>query len=220
MKTVKCIHPRKVNKIIAEFANAAGTLPISSYYDVECENGFSINVINNLDIEKIIVETEKVMESKVVSYALYETPHYFKVRSTEPGMNYSVESIDEDEEVVFINVPKWSSAKYDDDVSGKCFRKDFIERCPLARGFADVTISILHEIGHRMTYDLLPADYDRETEEIKCWIKGESLEETNYFYFKMLDETLATNWAIEWLQNAENRKLAKAFERKFWACFI
>ena len=34
------------------------------------------------------------------------------------------------------------------DEGDKMFRKDFVSRCPLARGFANVTLSVLHEIGH------------------------------------------------------------------------
>ena len=41
----------------------------------------------------------------------------------------------------------------------------------------------------------------------------------NNAYFQMPDETAATEWAIKWLSNPENRKIAKAFEKKFFACF-
>ena len=41
----------------------------------------------------------------------------------------------------------------------------------------------------------------------------------NYAYFTLPDETAATEWAINWLSDAENRKKAKAFEKKFFACF-
>ena len=34
------------------------------------------------------------------------------------------------------------------DEEDKAFRKDFVQRCLMARGFANVTLSILHEIGH------------------------------------------------------------------------
>ena len=35
-------------------------------------------------------------------------------------------------------------------------------------------------------------------------------------YFLLPDEVVATKWAIDWLENAENRKLAKAFEKEFF----
>jgi O-antigen/teichoic acid export membrane protein len=38
-------------------------------------------------------------------------------------------------------------------------------------------------------------------------------------YFLLPDEMSATDWAVEWLQDAEHRRIAKAFEKKFFACF-
>lgn len=99
----------------------------------------------------------------------------------------------------------------------KQFRKDFINRCPMGRGFATVTMSLLHELGHFETewYDF--EDYDRETEveRILTLPRGQR----NWEYFKLPDETAATDWAIEWLTKKENRIAAKQFERKFFSCF-
>ena len=36
----------------------------------------------------------------------------------------------------------------------KMFRADFVRRYPSARGFANVTISILHELGHYFTREI------------------------------------------------------------------
>ena len=91
------------------------------------------------------------------------------------------------------------------DEMDKMFRQDFVARCPLAQGFANVTISILHEIGHYMfpceylTTD--PAEYDKAT---------------GWDHFKLECEVVATNWAIEWLQDKNHRKVAKEFERDFY----
>ena len=41
----------------------------------------------------------------------------------------------------------------------------------------------------------------------------------NFEYFKLPDEKAATDWAIEWLSHPENRRKAKEFEKKFFACF-
>lgn len=215
MKARKCIHPIKANKIIAEFANTIAVIPTEKFYDVEFEDGFVMRIIAS-SIEKALEN----LPFKMINYEFIEISHYFGVRSIKAhGMQYSVEPMDEDEEIVFINVPAWKTVDYKNDEAGKYFRQDFTNRCPLAKGFSDVTISVLHEIGHRMTEDLIPADYNREKAEILCGIFAESLEEANKNYFKLPDETLATNWAIEWLQNPENRKIAKAFEKKFFACF-
>lgn len=87
----------------------------------------------------------------------------------------------------------------------KLFRIDFVKRCPLARGFANVTISVLHEIGHFFNREMcLDTDWDAYDA-----IEGED-------HFAIPCEVVATDWAIEWLQDADNRKLAKAFEREFF----
>ena len=33
----------------------------------------------------------------------------------------------------------------------KDFRKDFVSRCPMGRGFANITLTLLHELGHQET---------------------------------------------------------------------
>ena len=93
----------------------------------------------------------------------------------------------------------------ENDELDKLFRKDFINRCPLAQGFANVTLSILHEIGHifhREEYIFFDAKEYNDAH-------GEA-------HFQLLPEIVATNWAIEWLQEPEHRKQAKAFEKEFF----
>lgn len=91
------------------------------------------------------------------------------------------------------------------DEQDKLFRKDFVARCPLARGFSNPTLSMLHEIGHFYTSEAW-LEQDQELYANACGNE----------HFQMYCEIVATNWAIEWLQDADNRKLAKAFERKFF----
>lgn len=129
---------------------------------------------------------------------------------------YAVDNSDDEEIIVY--VPNWKKADYKNDFGGQCFRKDFVKRCPMARGFSDVTLSLLHEIGHTMTKDALPKGYNREKECAKVDEIKEKFAHT-FAYFRMTDEVMATDWAIAWLADAENRKTAKQFEKKFWACF-
>ena len=126
----------------------------------------------------------------------------------------------EDEEVM-IFIPNWRKADFKHDKGGKLFRKDFVQRCARAKGFSDVTISVLHEVGHTMTNQFLPKDYDRKTEfeKLKSNLQAKTNKEITLAYFQMQDEVMATNWAIDWLNDAQNRKTAKRFEKKFWACF-
>ena len=137
------------------------------------------------------------------------------------SVNYAVcgdLSDDVDDNDIIVYVPNWKKADYKHDKGGKYFRQDFVKRCPLAKGFSDVTISLLHEIGHTYTKVYLPDDYSREKEYSALDAITDATERC-FAYFKMLDEVLATDWAIEWLQDTDNRKLAKAFEKKFWSCF-
>lgn len=91
------------------------------------------------------------------------------------------------------------------DLNDKLFRKDFIARCPLAQGFSDVTLSILHEIGHHFNREIFIFG---DVEEYNNAIGAE--------HFKLPCEMVATDWAIKWLQDPEHRKQAKAFERAYF----
>jgi len=100
-----------------------------------------------------------------------------------------------------------SNALDERDEADKFFRKDFIERCPLAQGFASITLTLLHECGHwatRSVFDIYT--YEKQYEKI------ESMEQ----YVKNPYEMLATQWAICWLQDSINRKHAKAFEKAYF----
>lgn len=93
----------------------------------------------------------------------------------------------------------------ENDENDKLFRLDFIARCPLARGFANVTLSILHEIGHHFNRE---SYITTDAEEYDASV--------GYWHFMLPCEMDATDWAIEWLQDPENRKVAKQFERNFF----
>lgn len=96
------------------------------------------------------------------------------------------------------------------DAGDKQFRADFIRRCPMARGFAHVTLSILHEIGHHFNREAY-LFYD-DTGYEPCWV-----DEYDVNHYTIPYEVVATEWAIEWLKNPEHRKQAKAFERAYFA---
>ena len=102
------------------------------------------------------------------------------------------------------------------------FRTSWSAVDPIIKGFADVTIALLHELGHLHTQDdvLLSGystqDKNRDCDEITKTVQD--LKDANQRYFSLKDEMTATMWAIDWLHNAKNRKMAKAFEKKFFAC--
>jgi len=102
----------------------------------------------------------------------------------------------------------------------KQFREHFVMEFPSARGFSHITLSLLHELGHHATAeDMLNLEnYDR-AKIIEYLEKSLPKHYINYAYFLLPDETLATNWAIEWLKDPNNRKIAKAFEKKLFKYF-
>jgi len=104
-----------------------------------------------------------------------------------------------------IKTPKEFVAK--PDASDKIFRKNFVERCPLANGFAHITLTLLHECGHWATRSAFDAiEYDKAVQKAYC----------QTMYMDIPWERLATEWAICWLQSPINRKIAKQFERKYF----
>lgn len=87
------------------------------------------------------------------------------------------------------------------------FRRDFVKRCKMARGFSNTTLSILHELGHwetrsifdRFAYEAFDAHVNNQKE-----------------YMENPFERIATDWAICWLQVPHNRRLAKRFEKEYF----
>lgn len=97
------------------------------------------------------------------------------------------------------------------------FRRNITMRDASLRGFSDVTLSLLHELGHFETEDDVPFGYDRfkAQKQYRKWC-GDDIVKINMMYFSLPDEWLATQWAIDWLSDEENRKRAKQFERDFF----
>ena len=106
--------------------------------------------------------------------------------------------------------------------SSKMFREYWCAKCPMLKGFSDITISLLHELGHLETNDVVREFFPLEIRTIT--MKGaETLAPTykalNFIYFNLPDEKAATEWAIEWLSDPEHRKITKKFEKEFFKCF-
>jgi hypothetical protein len=102
-----------------------------------------------------------------------------------------------------ITLPKDFDYRDDQD---KMFRTDFVNRCSVAKGFSDVTLTILHEFGHW---------FNRQVMNIVVY-DGLVADETEEEYLSNPYEMLATQWAICWLLCPANRKIAKAFEKDFF----
>lgn len=104
-----------------------------------------------------------------------------------------------------IKTPK--TLVYKPDLCDKAFRTNFIERCPLAKGFSNITLTLLHECGHWATRSIMDiVEYDKFKD------KAYTME----LYMNIPWEHLATEWAICWLSSPINRKLAKEFEKYYF----
>lgn len=201
MKEMKCVHPRKVIKFMLAFANTV------------CETG---NIMY-YDGDEILNPDDDITEWEFGD-AIFEPCEVTFKKSDK--FAYRLREDDADPNVILLYDFKELFCK-----GSKEFRQDFTRRCPAAKGFADITISILHELGHAATeFDDNLADFDREATLDKLekeWKATHKKGERgfNFEYFKMPDETAATDWAIGWLQDPKNRKIAKDFEKKFFSCF-
>jgi len=117
-----------------------------------------------------------------------------------------------------ICVPKWKKYNFNEkSLIDKQFEQYFHSLSDYAKGFTLVTLSLLHEMGHIVTDDELPLNYDRIAEYGRIYSKAKSEEELNRLYFRMHDEKMATWWAVLWLSVKENRNLAREFEDEFYA---
>ena len=93
--------------------------------------------------------------------------------------------------------------------------RDMEKRASYMRGFARVTKNLLHEIGHVATAIDVWERYglaNVQRKHMQC--RG------NAEYVTLPDEYAATQWAIDWLADTNNRKKAKAFEKEFFKCFV
>lgn len=115
--------------------------------------------------------------------------------------------------LILVNYHEYKQSK----IAFREFNRNFKMRCEVAKGFSDLTLSLLHELGHCETQDDLPEEYDREKayKMMEKYGKGDR-RILNLMYFCLPDEYAATQWAIDWLSDEDNRKRAKKFEKDFF----
>lgn len=93
------------------------------------------------------------------------------------------------------------------DDNDKLFRKNMVSISKVTRGFSNATLAILHEFGHwetRSVFDML------------AYHKINRDAHTMEQYMQNPFEQIATQWAVCWLQQPQNRALAKQFEKFFF----
>lgn len=199
MKKRQIKNPRKVVWVMRDFINEIhGLTYIASYLPPRTKENETIE-----DFFERFRNMEEIEEPKEVE--MIHSKKGFAVLS-------GIQNEEEIKEIPFFyNIEElWCKGHFQ-------FSKDFFARCPMGRGFASITLTILHEVGHLNSQQEFDG-YDRELE-LKRIRENFPREQVNFEYFKLPDEREATEWAINWLKDAENRKKAKAFEKKFFACF-
>ena len=194
MKKRKLIHPRKVVWAMRDFINEIHELT------------YIASIVPRIDGESVddfmkrwhhdIQEVEERASVKLI------TMHGFCAFLEDQGEEFFRIGYNFDE--------LWSKGSFQ-------FAQNFYSRCPMGRGFASVTLAILHELGHFHSQQNFEG-YDRELA-LKNISENFAPQFANFEYFKLPDEKSATDWAIEWLSHPENRKIAKRFEKKFFECF-
>lgn len=204
MRKMKLIHPHKVKWCMEEFINQIHTLTYEE-----------IDMVGFLDyIDKLPTRTAEVWSEQETFVTV--KPRVCKFKKEEEHNFSAINIYDTDDEIFYIgyNIEDlWTPTH-------TLFRKSFTNKSSIAKGFSDIVLTLLHELGHFETaFDIDDKDYDREKEMMKIMLNSDSLEEANMKYFELPDEKAATEWGIKWLQDANNRKIAKAFEKKFFACF-
>ena len=188
------IKPRKVIWVMRDFINEIHGL---TYTDV------SLPYIKGESLDEWFERFSNAVEEEI--------PSQVKMTYREDGFAVCISEKDDPEFHFFYNLDELYSRGH------KQFAQDFFARCPMGRGFASITITILHEIGHMNAQQEFEG-YNR-IEAIRKLKNNFPRETINFEYFKLPDEKAATDWAIEWLSHPENRKKAKELEKKIFACF-
>ena len=188
------LKPRKVVWVMRDFINEIHGL---TYINV------SLPYIKDESLDKWFERFSNAVEKEI--------PSQVKMTYREDGFAVCPIEKDDPEFHFFYNLDELYSKGH------KQFAQDFFARCPMGRGFASITITILHEIGHMNAQQDFEG-YSR-IEAIRELKNNFPRETINFEYFKLPDEKAATDWAIEWLSCPENRRKAKEFEKKFFACF-
>jgi hypothetical protein len=112
------------------------------------------------------------------------------------------------------------------DITDTRFRNYWGDVWSPFKGFANITQTLLHELGHLetdaemreiYTFEKRNHDIDKLQEAVEAGRMTEA--EHDIAYFTLPDEAKATEWAIEWLKDKRHRQIAKAFEKEFFKCF-
>jgi hypothetical protein len=100
-----------------------------------------------------------------------------------------------------------------DEVDSKTFM-EYVKELDADCQFDDITLGILHEIGHCFTYDEeMEYDYNVSLEVLKKLYENKKIDDKifNELYVRLDLERMATEWALEFARN--NKKFVEKLAR-------
>lgn len=196
----KPAHPRKIFTIINKFVNENITLPRTVY-----------PFPTGLTVEEFFEQMGKIepIEDKAT----------FHVRPGQQCCGYGCEDTENLDCEIEMNFAELMTC------GAKAVRENVISRCPTAKGFSAMTFVLLHEVGHFMTGEEIEEEEEvSDAEKFTRVLRAMAIADTEMDYQRIMqkyhyskhNEIIATDWAIAFLSDPENRKKVKAFEREFF----
>lgn len=199
----KPAHPRKLYKFINTFVreNISIQYPIEYTYTIDCEK------YNNLTYQEF---WDKMKNNEIEKLPVFANITIHK------GKRNCACSESEQVWLYFPDLMKFGC---------KAVRENAISRCKSLKGFSSITFTLLHEIGHIATQfeDFKDKEYTEEEEQeiiSNCFETSNSWKEFERkfqsYHYNQPSEIAATNWAIEFIKDPNNRKKIKNFEKEFF----
>lgn len=201
-----CAHPRKIYTLMNKFINEKVSVPRT----------FSV-LPSGITVEEFCDR----VETGLPTFEEVESDLIFHIKKGFSCAAWDVDDLEAVECEVTVNFPQLMG-------NGLfAVRENAISRCPALRGFSKLILVLLHEVGHFATAEEAEEIKDddptcEETEAQYDYAKNNSNNNKDFhrifqaYHYNRPHEKLATDWAINWLSDPENRKAAKAFEKAFF----
>lgn len=207
-------HPRKIYKIMTNFVNDISDLTREiELYRMNEEDEAAYTSATTQERRKMWPDIYRRLEP-----CFGEEKCVFTVKKEEVSCAHLKFAADNIDCHIGVNFNELATT------ANKAVRENAISRSKTLKGFSDATFTLLHELGHFMTQmdteiiRLTNDEWEDIFEEAEKNSRNE-LEEQRIiqsYYCALPQEKAATDWAIDFLSDPENRKKAKAFEKEFF----
>ena len=209
MKKATLIHPRKLTRVMEEFL--AKVMEVENltrtveYYSFDSFDRFMSGEEVEPEYGEEYVTPKLHCRKGCKNFCVYSYDFFEDTDSL-------IIEFDYDPNVLLSN----RSRDYRDDVG--FIMADMGRRANYMKGFSQAVRILLHELGHVMTHEEVMEKYGEDTL-AEMRMNNHNSNKGNRGYVRLPDEYAATQWAIDWLADPDHRKIARDFEKKFWACF-